>query len=434
MNLSDANIDHLRLGTMHRQWLATVAAAVSTVMAQASVWSPEMSLAAVPSYPSFVYPKDLDLAHAFPVALGAGKDVLLPLEPVRHYLFPEVEAPQFALGFSIATCAGSIAVALMMQDNSTRLLSAQPAQCFTFMKSPTAKSTSLCELYLDADELFYTIDPHTVQGVVLMADLGADATALVHLTSSHLFPGYVSLLQDNATLPFVMTLDSSNVTGHAEFAPPTIVEPATTVERTTCVKCTYDLYVAPISSNASVNARLPAMCLAKFPTTVPLQLVATLGSSDDSNLTATATALGSRISQSGWYSVHLVARHKHADQPVIALVYPPTKLYIATPPTPVYVYVAIVLLSLVVAVVAVQGGRRYRRYGASLGLLYTIHDHADEERVLLGTLSGHDDSIERGEFMGLLSRKASSQRVGGRVLDANDDDVLSRYDEIEGDV
>ncbi|EQC27149.1 hypothetical protein SDRG_15052, partial [Saprolegnia diclina VS20] len=400
---------------MHGWWTL---AALLVASAHAVVWSSSTNRP-THAYPVYTYPDNLDLSTSFPVSLARGQDLLLPINPLRHALFPEAETTPTALGFSIATCSGTVQVSLLLADNSTRSLSMQVSQCFTFLLEPTLSSPSLCPLYLGADELYCTIDPHSIQGVLLMADDDVDAHAHVRLTSSHVFPGYSSLLIDDGALAFALRMQADNVSGVAEFSPAALVDLAATT-RAPCVNCSYSLLAVPTAANASISTRAFG-CLAAD--AIALQLAP---SAQNGNVTKDVAALGRLVPSSGWYTVYLAAQHAGPSQ---TMVYPPVKLYVAHPPLHLAVY-----LGLGIGVAGLLGAmvlarRRYRRH-RGIGRGDTHHLLSDDE------LDG-----DRGEFVGLLSntpvatakRTVHAADVGNEGFD-DDDDVLSRYDEIEGHV
>ncbi|KDO31127.1 hypothetical protein SPRG_04266 [Saprolegnia parasitica CBS 223.65] len=403
---------------MHGWW--TLAALLVASAHAAIVWSSSANITTI-VYPTYTYPDNLDLSKSFPLSLARGQDLLLPMGPLHHALFPEAETKPTALGFSIATCSGTVQVSLLLADNSTQSLSMQASQCFTFLQEPTPSSPSLCPLYLGADELYYNINPHSIQGVLLMADDDVDAIAHVHITSSHVFPGYTSLLVDDGALAFALRMQDDNVTGVAEFSPAALVDLAAATHAT-CVNCSYSLLAVPIAANASVSTQAFG-CLAS--TAIALQLAPNGPSDNSPNVTKDVSALGRLVPSSGWYTVYLAAQHVGPSQ---TMVYPPVKLYVAHPPLHLAVYLGLGLGVAGVLAAIMLARRRYRRR---------------RRRGRDGTHRLSDDEVDgdRGEFVGLLSNTsvAASKHtmhaadVGDEGFD-DDDDVLARYDEIEGHV
>ncbi|RHZ21562.1 hypothetical protein DYB37_007907 [Aphanomyces astaci] len=358
-------------------------------------------------FPTYTYPDDLNLAHSFPVTVKKGRDLLLPLAPLKHALFPEVDpVGSFSLGVSLSACAGSMYVSLVTTDNVVFPLSTAALQCFTFAKETpsTTNATNLCPVFYGPDDLYYTIDPYKIQGVLLMADVDMDLQVAVSFASSLTFPhGYPRMFSADSLPNMTLDATSSAVT----FELPTTVD-VTSFVASTCHDCIYTVFLSPVVAHAAAAPVLPPICLvASSIARLPLDRS---GASSGGHIPRLHTSVAK-----GDYIVYVVASVPPAadatTRPAALFLYTPVTAYIAHSVSWTYV--------LVVAVAVAAG--------AATGLVLLRHFHRKKKDDRRHAPSRFPVPIASGETAGLLPKPSATFAED----DESYDDDLDGYHDID---
>ncbi|KAF0718251.1 Aste57867_1820 [Aphanomyces stellatus] len=364
-------------------------------------------------FPTYTYPPDLDLSKSFPITVAKGRDLMLPLKPLHHALFPDVKPPGgVALGFAVSRCTGSMALSLVTSNATFELSSDAATACLTFMKNPNeTTSPSLCPLFVQ-DDRFYDLDPHEIKGVVLMADLDEDLHVLASFTSTSTFAGFEHMFKADQELQ--VDIDAS--LGHTAFTVPTIVSPD--AAQSPCATCSYRLVFGPSHNTTTPAVALPIACLLAASST---QLSLLPPSSTSLNASTHAADLSPlRGMSKGWYQVYLVADATSSSSLDLSvttalLAYPPQHLFLDPPRSVVGTLTACVFL------VAVVGG----------GLVVLYRRRRIRRRSHYGTNVLPPPSpldADDAECIGLLSKTSYHT-----LHDAQDHALLDGYDDVEDD-
>ncbi|RHY93135.1 hypothetical protein DYB35_001959 [Aphanomyces astaci] len=337
-------------------------------------------------FPTYTYPDDLNLAHSFPVTVKKGRDLLLPLAPLKHALFPEVDpVGSFSLGVSLSACAGSMYVSLVTTDNVVFPLSTAALQCFTFAKE-TPSTTNATNLLL------------------LMADVDMDLQVAVSFASSLTFPhGYPRMFSADSLPNMTLDATSSAVT----FELPTTVD-VTSFVASTCHDCIYTVFLSPVVAHAAAAPVLPPICLvASSIARLPLDRS---GASSGGHIPRLHTSVAK-----GDYIVYVVASVPPAadatTRPAALFLYTPVTAYIAHSVSWTYV--------LVVAVAVAAG--------AATGLVLLRHFHRKKKDDRRHAPSRFPVPIASGETAGLLPKPSATFAED----DESYDDDLDGYHDID---
>ncbi|ETW06150.1 hypothetical protein, variant [Aphanomyces invadans] len=374
------------------------AVALWTLCMMASAARAAFNVSALPPlpsrFPTYDYPSNLDLSHAFPVDVKKGRDLLLPLAPLHHVLFPAVDpGGNVSLGVSLSACAGSMYVSLVTVDNVVFPLSTSADQCYTFVKEASVLPStlpSMCPQYHDRDGQFYTLDPYTIQGVLVMADVDDDVCVSVSFSSSLTFPtGFARMFKADASPN--MTLDAPSAV--MSFEAPTVV--TTALNESTCDDCSYDVYFSPAQSSSAVPPVLPSMCL--YASNMERKTLA------DSSGGHSGRILDlHRSFDEGWYHIYLIATIPGMSRPSM-FVYTPTTVFLSRS----IAWTSIVVIC-VVAVAAVgtlwlglarHMRRKRSRFPSSphLPVPPTPYDNSDETASLLAKTTAYHPVEDGGD-------------------------------------